>query len=147
MLWVVDALAPVPEPAGALRGGQSPILLVANKCDAVSGALAFPADIRLSAKTGDGLERLTDELARRAADAVGDQAAGDLVPTSERQRVILQAALHYLGGFARGRSEDRPIELLAEDLRLAGQQLGRLTGRNVAEDVLGAVFARFCIGK
>jgi tRNA modification GTPase len=147
VLWVVDALAPVPEPAGALRGGQAPILAVANKCDAVTGALAFPADIRLSAKTGDGLERLTDELARRAVDAAGDQAAGDLVPTSERQRVILQAALNHLEGFARGRSEDRPIELLAEDLRLAGQQLGRLTGRIDAEDVLGAVFARFCIGK
>jgi tRNA modification GTPase len=147
VLWVVDALAPVPDPAGALRSGQAPILVVANKCDAVPPTLAFPADLQLSAKTGDGLDALTAELARRASDAAGDQAAGDLVPTSERQRLILQAALHHLEAFGRGRSDDRPIELLAEDLRLAGHQLGRLTGRIDAEDVLGAVFARFCIGK
>jgi tRNA modification GTPase len=147
VLWVVDALAPQPEPAGALRGGRAPILVVANKCDAVSRDLAFSADVRLSAKTGEGLDHLTVELARRAADAAGDPAAGDLVPTSERQRVILQASLGHLDAFSKGRSEDRPIELLAEDLRLAGQQLGRLTGRIDAEDVLGAVFARFCIGK
>jgi tRNA modification GTPase len=39
------------------------------------------------------------------------------------------------------------VELRAEDLRRAAQALGRLTGRVDVEDVLGAIFARFCIGK
>ena len=38
-------------------------------------------------------------------------------------------------------------ELRAEDLRLAAQALGRITGRVDVEDVLGEIFARFCIGK
>jgi len=38
-------------------------------------------------------------------------------------------------------------ELIAEDLRTAADALGRITGRVDAEDVLGAIFGRFCIGK
>jgi tRNA modification GTPase len=39
------------------------------------------------------------------------------------------------------------LELLAEELRLAQQRLGEITGEFSADDLLGAIFARFCIGK
>jgi tRNA modification GTPase len=54
-----------------------------------------------------------------------------------RCRILLASAL----------SGDRGLELLAEDLRLAGDALGRIVGSVDVEELLGTIFSSFCIGK
>jgi tRNA modification GTPase len=125
-----------------------PVLHVWNKHDAAPGAL--PASegesIALSAKTGEGLDALRQRLL---------QLAGWQAEAGEGQFIARQRHLHALAGAAQHvdaaldqlSSAVPMLELLAEELRLAQQRLGEITGQFSADDLLGAIFARFCIGK
>jgi tRNA modification GTPase len=64
--------------------------------------------------------------------------------TRARHRVELEGARAALQRFV---NHDLSPELKAEELRVAARQLGRITGRIDVEEVLGAIFAEFCIGK
>ena len=98
----------------------------------------------ISARTGEGVDSLIDDIAR----VLSDRAAGSGSLIRERQRLAVQqavealdSALHELGnGLER-------IELAAEDVRRASRALDKLIGRIGVEDVLGEIFASFCIGK
>jgi tRNA modification GTPase len=97
--------------------------------------------IHLSAKTGAGMELLRAEL---LAVAGWQQGAEDLFMARERHLVALrQAAQHAARA---GEHFGRP-ELFAEELRLAQEQLNSITGEFAADDLLGEIFSRFCIGK
>jgi len=98
------------------------------------------ADLAVSARTGDGLPALRAAILRQL-----DWRA-DASPVIARERHVAaleQAATHLQVALG---SMTTP-ELLAEELRLAGDALGSITGRVVADDLLGAIFGRFCIGK
>jgi tRNA modification GTPase len=97
----------------------------------------------ISAKTGDGLDTLITHIAARAREAAGN--ASDPAITRVRHRRELESAVRQLDAFLD--QPDSPLELRAEDLRLAASALSRLTGRIDAENVLGEIFSRFCIGK
>jgi tRNA modification GTPase len=147
VLWIVDATAPQWEapPALASRKGEggAASVTVLNKIDLAPGEGAGRDSLRVSAKTGEGIERLVDALADKAALGMG-QGAGAPVLTRARHRVELEAAHAALERY--GDRASAP-ELKAEELRIAGHHLGRLTGRIDVEEVLGAIFAEFCIGK
>jgi len=121
--------------------GQACALLIANKID-IAPAPPRPEGQAISATTGEGVAALVDLLADKADAAL---AAGEpAVITRARHRAELDAAaeaLHRYQG-VRGRPE-----LKAEELRIAARHLGRLTGRIDVEEVLGAIFSEFCIGK
>ncbi|HSD92072.1 MAG TPA: tRNA uridine-5-carboxymethylaminomethyl(34) synthesis GTPase MnmE [Methyloceanibacter sp.] len=136
VLWVVDATAPVwSGPAGAIA--------VLNKIDLARDAGAGREVVEVSARTGEGIDGLVAVLAERAAEAV-DSGAGGPLPTRTRHRLELEAAAAALQHFA---DPKLGPELKAEELRIAAHHLGRLTGRIDVEEVLGAIFAEFCIGK
>ncbi|WP_152046460.1 tRNA uridine-5-carboxymethylaminomethyl(34) synthesis GTPase MnmE [Aureimonas psammosilenae] len=116
-----------------------PILRLRTKSDA---SPASPDAFALSARTGQGMEELVNRIAALASDAAPDP--GRLVPARTRHREAVAAALAILTEFQAG---DRPAEIGSEFLRLAGDELGRLTGRTGVEDLLGVVFSEFCIGK
>lgn len=97
----------------------------------------------ISTVTGEGLDRLVTEIAKRAAEAVGTRA--DPALTQARHRQSLDAARGEIAAFLAGSPES--IELRAEDIRRAAHAIGRITGRVDVEDVLDQVFSRFCIGK
>jgi len=143
VLWVVDATAPQWNAPRGLAPGKSEPITVLNKIDLASKDGAGRDCIRVSAKTGEGIERLVDALAEKATLATGSGAGAPLL-TRARHRVELEgahAALERYGDQALG------PELKAEELRIAAHHLGRLTGRIDVEEVLGAIFAEFCIGK
>jgi tRNA modification GTPase len=100
-------------------------------------------NICLSAKTGENLDVLTTRLAEfgRAATAQGQNA----LITRERHRRAFSVAAAALEAIAD--APDAPVEILAEHLRAACHALENLIGRVDVEDILGEIFARFCIGK
>jgi tRNA modification GTPase len=99
------------------------------------------ADYALSAVTGEGLGALVAALTDFARDGAG---GSDLAPGRARHMQHLAACkVHLIDSL----SEQLPLELRAEHLRLAGEQLGRITGRINVEDMLGTIFSQFCIGK
>ncbi|WGD52647.1 tRNA uridine-5-carboxymethylaminomethyl(34) synthesis GTPase MnmE [Bradyrhizobium sp. CB1650] len=125
----------------------TPVWLVRNKIDLDEGApkaeaAAGPA-FAISARRGDGLAELIDALVGFAAEYFGT-GEGALV-TRARQRDLLRQAADCLQR-SLGLVKDGE-ELVAEELRAAAYVLGRLLGRVDVEDVLGAIFQKFCIGK
>jgi tRNA modification GTPase len=98
------------------------------------------ADFRLSAVTGEGLDDLKRALVERARSAMPKPGEAAL---SRRQRELIGAALDALDG---AEPNGDPL-LLAEHLRGARLAFDRLIGRAATEDMLDALFGRFCIGK
>jgi tRNA modification GTPase len=99
--------------------------------------------LAVSVVTGEGLDRLVGEIAKRASEAVG--VGTGPVLTQARHRQSLEAARAEIEAFLEGGSE--AVELRAEDIRRAAHAIGRITGRVDVEDVLDQIFGRFCIGK
>jgi len=96
--------------------------------------------IYLSAKTGTGLELLRDKLLA----LIGwHQEAGVFMARERHVRALLAAQDHL----QRAAGEVSRAEIFAEDLRLAQELLNSITGEFTADDLLGEIFSRFCIGK
>ncbi len=126
-----------------------PVLDVWNKQDAVpEGAAAAadsPAALRLSARTGAGL----DALRQRLLQVAGWQAAPEGVWLARERHVqALRRVGDHLDTANRFLApEALALDLLAEELRLAHNALGEITGAFTADDLLGVIFSSFCIGK
>jgi len=102
-------------------------------------------EVNLSAKTGDGISLLRDELLKIA----GWQAGAESVYLArERHLIALREARDHLG-FAAGHADQHSqvLDLFAEELRLAQDNLNSITGEFTSDDLLGVIFSRFCIGK
>lgn len=102
------------------------------------------SDIFISSHTGAGIDELVAELAERAKSALLTDNGLPLI-SQARHHEALQDARDQLLAFSS--ADDRYLELAAEHARRAAFAVGRLTGRVDAEEVLGAIFSRFCIGK
>jgi len=152
VLMLVDARTGVGAPDRAilarLPGGLKRIT-VFNKID-LSGnqperhAEADGTAISLSARSGNGIDLLRQELLRIA----GWHQAEDVFIARERHLRALTAAREHVAAAKQVVEGEFPaLELFAEELRLAQQSLGEITGEFTADDLLGVIFSRFCIGK
>lgn len=121
-------------------------IVVENKCDLAGRPAGRTQEsghvkLSLSAKTGEGVELLHREL----LSAAGWSGHGeDVVLARERHIEALSIAFEKSALAVRRLGE---IELCAEELRLAQEALARITGEFTADDLLGEIFSRFCIGK
>lgn len=98
-------------------------------------------EIYLSARTGEGVELLERELLSLA----GWHAHGeDVFLARERHLTALRAALAHVRA---ARECSQALELMAEELRLSQERVSEITGEFTADDLLGVIFSRFCIGK
>lgn len=151
VLWLVQGeRAADPDTTRSLRTAgeghrsSSSVWIVRNKIDLGGAAAAQPAgEFGISASRGDGIPELVEALVKFAADFFGTT-EGALV-TRARQRDLLVRASDSLRRSLELVEEGE--ELAAEELRAAAYALGRLLGRVDVEDVLGAIFQKFCIGK
>jgi tRNA modification GTPase len=158
VVWVIDATAPqwtVPrEVERFLRDfeplerdverfgcGSGDVVRALNKIDRAAAPAGFDG-IAVSAKTGKGLDALIARLAELAASAMAG--GGEAPITRTRHRAEIVSTRDALQRFV---NHDLSPELQAEELRIAARHLGRLTGAIDIEEVLGAIFAEFCIGK
>ncbi len=123
-----------------------PVLHLWNKRDAAPGPLPAGEGIALSARTGEGLDALRQRLLQLAGWQAG--AAGGVFIARERHLQALARTAQHLQAAATQLHGPTPmLELLAEELRLAQNALAEITGEFSADDLLGVIFARFCIGK
>ena len=130
---------------------------VYNKADLAalpsnSGSLESPdrrtppaSSFQLSAKTGAGLETLR----RRLLEVAGWQAdpEGVFIARTRHLEALRRTASHLDLATAHAAQRDAALELFAEELRLAHDALGEITGAFTPDDLLGVIFSRFCIGK
>ena len=143
IVWVIDATDPVFDAPKSFQG--TGVVRTMNKidlCPQMAGESRTNTDVALSAKTGVGLEGLVGCLEKAAKTQIGD--SGHAPITRARHRQELVRARDALKRFV---NHDLAPELSAEELRIAAHHLGRLTGRIDVEEVLGAIFSAFCIGK
>ena len=118
-----------------------PHLLVFNKADLYSGNKIDLPGIVISAKSGEGIDELRDQMLK----LIGwrNQESGTFIARERHLIALNQAKLHL----------DQAVsclthpELFAEELRLTQQALNTITGKFTADDLLGEIFSRFCIGK
>lgn len=128
-----------------------PVLQVWNKqdqCDAVTLAALLSGQLdalAISAKQGAGLETLR----RRLLEIAGWEQPGDgLFMARERHlQALRRVGEHLLAANDLLAARGEHLDLLAEELRLAQQALSEITGEFTADDLLGEIFSRFCIGK
>lgn len=145
VLWIQDAADAT---AGELDGplpADIPVVIVRNKIDLTGEAAGGDEDgVRLSARTGEGIDRLRTRLRQLA----GYRDLGEGAFTARRRHTdaLRRAADHFTTG-RRALDESHAGELLAEELRLAQEALGEITGAVSSDDLLGRIFAEFCIGK
>jgi tRNA modification GTPase len=155
VLWVTEAGQPMADIA-KFTGGRPlaedpPVWVIHNKIDLRrvrpehKNELENINDfifISISATEGTGIEEL---LGRLETQAQGFFGAESVLITRERHRSDLRAAQAALARALSAPPDQE--EILAEELRLAGRALGRLTGKVDVEDVLDVIFRDFCIGK
>ncbi|WP_398501547.1 tRNA uridine-5-carboxymethylaminomethyl(34) synthesis GTPase MnmE [Variovorax sp.] len=125
-----------------------PVLDVWNKLDAAGATGSAPAQaegIALSAKTGAGIEALREQLLAMA----GWQAVPEGVYLARARHVqaLGQVEMHLALAAEHLAAHAQSLDLLAEELRLAQNALNEITGEFGADDLLGVIFSRFCIGK
>ena len=111
----------------------------------VDSAGAHEAAIRLSARTGAGLDALRHALLQRA----GWQAGAEGVYIARKRHVLAlqRCGSHLQAARAHAAVGDGALDLFAEELRLAHNALSEITGAFSSDDLLGEIFAGFCIGK
>jgi tRNA modification GTPase len=121
-----------------------PVIDIWNKADAADAVLVT-AGLRLSAKTGAGLDALRQRLLQVAgwqSNPEGVYIARERhVQALHKVRTHLQEADMFLAAQAQS------LDLLAEELRLAQNSLSEITGEFSSDDLLGVIFSKFCIGK
>ncbi len=131
------------------REGERSIL-VFNKTDLLKEAAAlqaqYPDALFISAKSGEGVERLKERLkAMIVSEAVKP---GDTIITNTRHLAALQKIAAATAEVKAGLDGDIPGDLIALDIRQALHYIGEITGQVIHDrDVLGAIFGKFCIGK
>ncbi|OJW47271.1 MAG: tRNA uridine-5-carboxymethylaminomethyl(34) synthesis GTPase MnmE [Thiobacillus sp. 65-1059] len=143
-LLLVDAAHGLGEREAAILARLPAVarLTIHNKIDVSAEAPRAAGDeIWLSAKTGAGVELLRGKL----LEAAGWQSAGEgaFMARARHLDALARGAAHL----AAARQAATQLELFAEELRLAQAALSDITGEFTADDLLGEIFSKFCIGK
>lgn len=133
----------------ARLGDDRPCWRLANKVDLSGGEPGWRADaelptLGLAAKSGQGIPELVTALHRHAGLTGSEE---PLFTARTRHIDALRRAAEHLARARDHLGQQAFVELAAEELRLAHDALGEITGRFTQEDLLGRIFAGFCIGK
>ena len=143
VVHVIDATTGATPDDQAIRAriGERAVIEVFNKIDLIESSNHDASKIYLSAKTGQNLDQLKQALLK----AAGWQPSGEGVFAARERHVqaLALAKRHMMSA----RERENQLELCAEELRGAQHALSAITGEFSADDLLGEIFSRFCIGK
>jgi tRNA modification GTPase len=138
VLWLT---APGGAPAATGLVPQAPVVYIRSKCDLGFIESGAEQDLSLSAHSGAGLPELLELICTRARTSL--RPGEPPLMSRERHRLGMTEALAALARI----HPATPVEVAAEELRVAARALASIIGLVGAEDVLGEIFSRFCIGK
>lgn len=135
---------------------QKPLIIVANKTDQLSeqeiadlnvslSSVEGSSYLPISAKTGEGVEELQQKLLQFVN--TGELRNNNTIVTNTRHYNALLSALEEINKVQEGLNNDLSGDLLAIDIREALHYFGEITGEITNDDLLGNIFANFCIGK
>ncbi len=152
LLWVVDIAESLEDARAQLAAAFTappPTTIVQNKVDLVDAPAAMLSHeglpvVRISALTGAGFELLTAHL-KDVAGLLG--ASGGALGARTRHVDALARAAAALAAARSQLADSAALELAAEELRACQAALGEITGEFTTDDLLGEIFASFCIGK
>ena len=105
-----------------------------------------PPAVRISAKYGDGIDRLTAAIQEMILATPGEETPEAMI-ADLRHKIALERAAECLISAREGLRDGLPSELAALEVREALDSLGEITGRTTSEEVLDRIFANFCVGK
>lgn len=138
------------------RDGKE-VVLLENKCDLLGVGKGdwvvpdakrnSPRTLRISARTGQGLDRLIQELVILCGSSLSQDLESGVLITSARHQESVRRANDSLRRCLENVQVGAGNELLAIDLREALDHLGAVVGKVTSEDLLDRIFSRFCIGK
>lgn len=118
-------------------------MVVYNKTDLGEGVCEPPADIRVSAKTRENVDRLREEMFSRCME--GYDADGEFIIEQRHQAAILRASKEL--DAALSECGKMPLDLLGIHLKAAWEALGEISGETANERIIDEIFAKFCVGK
>lgn len=133
-----------------LKDTSAPKIAVLNKCDIAAADIKLPEgifekEVRMSAKNGDGIDRLKAAVEELFIDEKIDTSA-DAMVTNARQFAALDEAVNLIAD-AISTAKGIGADLASSDLERAVSTLGELDGKAVSESVVAEIFSRFCVGK
>jgi tRNA modification GTPase len=151
ILLVLDASQEICQEAQALllTAPKEKTLLIWNKIDLQTlqvNSLDFPFYAFISAKEGTGLDHLQSQIDKMIWHK-GPPAKDEIVITSSRHYLALTNAIGALQTLIDGLNTGISPEFISSDMRKTLSELGTIIGTNVTEDILSAIFSKFCIGK
>ncbi len=147
ILEIVDASIPVVARMDIPAGATPHCLLVLNKSDlGLAPAWQREAGFPVSCRTGDGIANLCDAIFSLLTAGSG-AFVRDLVAINARHQACLQRTVDFLTECLQELDRGASPEFIAIPLRAAMDAVGEITGRLDTEELLGEIFARFCIGK
>jgi len=148
VLHLMDATQPfndLDQEINKRRCSSSTVLSVVNKIDLIDDPHYSTKFLPISVRTGKGLA----ELKKNLLDLAGWHPTQES-PWLARQRhidALTNSLVHLDNAAAHAALDDRVLDLFAEELRLAHDELGSITGKITPDDLLGEIFSHFCIGK
>ncbi len=144
VIWLMDAKNPILQMPEPLENHDN-VLRLYNKVDLLSDKERenSKGQLGISIKQNLGLSEVIKNIAQKAKSHLGT--GDDSFISRHRYRQDLEQSLSHLDYFLEHELDD--VELRAEDLRLAANAIGRITGHIDVEDLLDLLFSEFCIGK
>lgn len=150
-LLVLDASRPLHQDDHHLieLAKEKNTVVVWNKTDLTTQyiqPLAFRFSVQVSAASGEGVDTLKKVIDQAVWDN-GPPDKDEILITNIRHKEALERSIHACLAVAEGLQNNVSPEFLAIDMRTALVSLGRIIGTDITEDVLTAIFSKFCIGK
>lgn len=150
ILLLLDATRPIEEADRQLlqNAPKEKTILVWNKTDlkAPEESILWEPSVCISALERQGLDELRAAI-ERTIWKKGPPSKEEIVITQQRHFIALSEAIYALDRVLTGLKQGISAEFVAFDMRTALSELGTIIGTNVSEDILSAIFSKFCLGK
>ena len=145
VLYLVDASCGIqPDDEQELQGIRElgvKCQRVFNKCDLSGSVDCSEGDICISAKSGEGV----DKLRERIISCAGSDTDTIAIASLRHLQALKGASLALTDAYSA--AEDMPLDCVAIDLHRCWDELGQITGQTVNEDIISRIFEKFCVGK
>lgn len=102
--------------------------------------------IKISAKVGSGIEELYKEI-ERMFQIEGLETGGETIITNIRHKNQIELAIKNIDEAKMAVLNNLPIDIISISIKQSLEELGKITGQNVSEDIINEIFSKFCLGK